>query len=85
MELSRQHRTFLLWKQGLGSVVLNFGINVAISWTVFRKHEELTLWGETGVGIDLLATGFLLPFLTCLILSRVVVSQVRNGKLATCR
>ena len=33
------------------------------------------------MGVDLLATGFLLPFFTCIIVSRLTRGQVESGKL----
>jgi hypothetical protein len=56
-------------------------INGVIAWAILRAHAEIPLWGEASVGVDLLATGFLLPLLTCLIVSRLIASQVRGGKL----
>jgi hypothetical protein len=53
-----------------------------IAWLLFRTATSVPLWGESGMGIDLLATAFLLPFLTCLIVSRLVGGQVRSGKLS---
>ena len=60
--------------------VFNFALNGAIAWALFRSAEEVPLWGESSVGVDLLATAFLLPFLTCLIVSAIVARHVRDGK-----
>lgn len=80
MQLSEQHRRFLLVDQGVGPTVFNFLINGLIVWALFREAENVPLWGEQSVGVDLLATGFILPFLTCVIVSALVSRQVKSGK-----
>jgi len=75
-------RPISLWRQAVEASVLNFLINAAISWLVFHNTNMLTVWGVGGIGVDLLATGFLLPFLTCLIVSNIIAGQVRSGKIA---
>ncbi len=81
MELSDRHRHFLRIDQGLIPALINVVLNGVIAWAILRAHAEVPLWGDPSVGVDLLATGFLLPLLTCLIVSRIVVGQVRSGKL----
>ncbi len=81
MELSDRHRHFLRIDQSLVPALFNVVINAVIAWAILRAHAEVPLWGEPSVGVDLLATGFLLPLLTCLIVSRLIAGQVRSGKL----
>ena len=80
MELSKQHRRFLLIEQGAVPTAFNFVINGFIAWALFRSAAAVPLWGESSVGVDLLITAFLLPFLTCVIVSALVARQVRSGK-----
>jgi hypothetical protein len=80
MALSERHRRFLLIEQGAVPTVFNFALNGAIAWALFRSAAAVPLWGESSVGVDLLATAFLLPFLTCLIVSAIVARHVRDGK-----
>ena len=80
MQLSEQHRRFLLVDQGVGPTVFNFLLNGLIAWALFRQADTVPLWGQQSVGVDLLATGFILPFLTCIIVSALVSRQVRSGK-----
>ncbi len=82
MAFSTEHRRFLLVHQAAVPAVFNLVLNAAIAWALMRGHAELELWGEAGVGPDLLITGFLLPFLTCLIVSRLVAKQVVRGDVA---
>ena len=81
MNLSDRHRHLLHFEQGLFAGLINIVINGAIAWLILRSYAEIPLWGETSMGVDLLATGFLLPFFTCMIVSRLIRSQVRKGKL----
>jgi hypothetical protein len=81
MELSDRHRHFLRIEQGVVPTIFNVLINGVIAWAILRAHVRVPLWGEPSVGVDLLATGFLLPFLTCVIVSRLIGGQVRSGKL----
>jgi hypothetical protein len=80
MTLSERHQRFLFIEQGAVPTVFNFALNGAIAWALFRSVEAVPLWGESSVGVDLLATAFLLPFLTCLIVSAIVARHVRDGK-----
>jgi hypothetical protein len=80
MGLSDRHRRFLLVEQGLGPAVFNCAINGAIVWALFRSAVDVPIWGAQSVGVDLLATAFILPLLTCVIVSALVGRQVRSGK-----
>jgi hypothetical protein len=78
--LSDRHRRFLIIEQGAIPSLFNLVINGVIAWALFRSVAAVPLWGESSVGVDLLATAFLLPFLTCLIVSGLVARHVRSGK-----
>jgi hypothetical protein len=80
MELSDRHRRFLLIEQGAIPTVFNFVLNGFIAWALFRSAAAVPLWGESSLGVDLLVTAFLLPFLTCVIVSSLVARHVRSGK-----
>ena len=81
MHLSDRHRSFLIIEQSVFAGIINLVINAVIAWLLMRSLIEVPLWGETSMGVDLLATGFILPFATCLIVSRLTRSQVESGKL----
>jgi hypothetical protein len=81
MDLSDRHLHFLRIEQGLISGIINVVINGAIAWALLRSYSEIPLWGETSMGVDLLATAFLLPFISCLIVSRIIRGHVEHGKL----
>ena len=80
MQLSPQHRRFLVVDQGAIPTVFNLVLNGLIAWALFRSANAVPLWGESSAGVDLMATGFLLPFLTCVIVSALVGRHVRSGK-----
>jgi hypothetical protein len=81
LPLSEDQRRWLLVHQSLIPGLINLVINAAIAWGLMHQHAQLSLWGEAAVGPDILITGFLLPFIICLINSRVIPTGVRNGKI----
>jgi len=81
MHLSDRHRSFLIIEQSVFAGIINVVINAAIVWLLMRSLTEIPLWGETSMGVDLLATGFFLPFFTCMIVSKLTRGQVQSGKL----
>jgi hypothetical protein len=83
--LSAEHRKFLIIDQGVVPTVFNLLLNGLIAWALFRSAEAVPLWGESSIAVDLLATAFLLPFLTCLIVSALVGRHVRHGKVEPLR
>jgi hypothetical protein len=80
VELENRHRRYL-FEQGLGAVVVNIVINAAIAWLLFRSLQVVSLWGPQSIAIDTLATCVILPFLTCLIVTRMVKREVSRGRL----
>lgn len=77
--LSDEHRRFLWLEQGLIPALFNFVINGGLAWLLVGELVLLPLWGEPSIGADLLATGFLLPFLTCAIVTVLVRRKVQAG------
>lgn len=82
MGLSDEHRRYLLIEQAAIPTVFNFVLNGFIAWALFRSAVAVPLWGESSVAVDLLATAFMLPFLTCVIVSALVGRQVGSGKVS---
>ncbi len=79
--LAPAHRTFLIRDQIVGAAVVNLLINAAIGWAMFRTLAVVPLWGEWSVAADIIGTAFMLPLLTCVIVSAITARQVRRGKL----
>ncbi len=81
MELSNRHRRFLLIDQGAVSTLINLVINVLLTWLVNRSSSVIPLWGPKGIFRDLLASGFMLPLISCFIIGPIIARKVRSGKL----
>jgi len=77
--VSSRHRRYLLLDQGVGAGVVNLLLNAAIAWLLFRGMTAVPMWGQQSIGGDTIGTAFVLPFLSTLIASAVVRSQVRAG------
>jgi hypothetical protein len=81
VELAAAHRTYALRDQGVGAAIVNFLINGAIAWLMFRSLAAVPLWGQQSIAGDTIGTGFFLPFMTCLIVTPLTLRQVRSGTL----
>jgi len=80
MDLSEKHRSWLIREQVIAPAVINFVLNAGIAWLIFRGRGVVPLWGEGGIAQDAIATLFLLPSLTCLIVTPLVRRAVGAGK-----
>src|SRR3989442_10785557 len=49
---------------------------------MFRGADVVPLWGQQSIAGDTIGTSVILPFLTCLIATRLVRGHVRSGKVA---
>lgn len=76
---SSARRHFVATQQVVPALI-NALINGAIAWAMHRGTSALALWGDGGYAVDLLATGFLLPAITWLILHPLLRRQARAGK-----
>jgi hypothetical protein len=81
MQLSAELRRFLALHQALVPAAINFLLNGAIAWALFRELEHVPLWGgQSNIGSDTLITCFLLPAITCLIVTPLVRAQAKKGQ-----
>jgi hypothetical protein len=80
--MSPAHRRYLFLEQGVGAAVVNLLINAGIAALLFRGHAIVPLWGQQSIAGDTIGTTFLLPLLTCLIVTPLARRQVRAGRLA---
>ncbi len=80
--MSRAHRRYVFLEQGVGAAGFNFLLNAAIAWLMFRGADVVPLWGQQSIAGDTIGTSIILPFLTCLIATRLVRGHVRSGKVA---
>ena len=79
--MSPTHGRYLLLEQGVGAGVVNFGINAAIAWSMFRGAESVPLWGQQSIMGDTIGTCVMLPLLTSLIVTKVARGQMRAGRM----
>lgn len=82
MNLSEEHRRFLLFEQCAIPTAINLVINGLIAWLINRSVATVPIWGGGSVSLDLLATSFLLPFIVCLAVSPGVKKKVKSGDLS---
>jgi hypothetical protein len=78
--ISEAHRSYLIREQVMTPVLMNVALNGIIAWLIFRARPIIPVWGEGGLVLDTIATLFLLPFLTCLIVTPLVRRGVARGK-----
>jgi hypothetical protein len=71
----------VLLDNGVSAAFLNAGINGAIAWAVFHRTTVVPLWGQMGIAADTIATSLLLPFITCLVVTRLTAWHLRAGRL----
>lgn len=80
--LRPEHRRFLLLEQGLGAALFNLLLNGGIAWLMVRSLRTVPTWGgDLSIAGDTIATAFLLPFITCLVVTRLARAQVEKGRL----
>ncbi len=82
MNLSQEHRRFLLIEQCAIPTMINLLVNGLIAWLMNFSIENVPIWGGSSVSLDLLATSFLLPFILCLAVSPSIKKKVKSGKLS---
>lgn len=68
--------------QALSNAFFNTIINGPIAWALTKENLVLPLWGAPGIAVDLVATGFLLPFIVALIVIPLNRREVRKEKFA---
>ena len=74
-------RQYLLVEQGIGAAIFNFVLNGAIAWLVFRAQPVVPLWGQQSIAGDTVATCFMLPLITALIVTALARGRLGSGKL----
>lgn len=83
LNMSKSRRHFLIVDQCIVSGAINFVLNAAFAWYLFRAMAQVPMTGGSqNVLGDVIGTFFLLPLAVCLIVTPLVRRQVRSGKLA---
>jgi hypothetical protein len=78
--MSDEHRHYLVFEQGVGGGIVNLVLNGIIAWALFRHLVAVPLWGQESIAGDTFATCFLLPFITCLIVTGLARREVARGR-----
>ncbi|HEU4429762.1 MAG TPA: hypothetical protein VFT98_13455 [Myxococcota bacterium] len=73
---------FLFVDQSLVPFGINFVLNGAIAYAINRNASSIPFAGQASIVGDTVITSFLLPFLTCLIVTGLIHKQIAGGKLA---
>src|SRR5262249_54075430 len=80
--MSPAHRRFLVLEQGVGAAIFNFVLNAGIACLLFHHLDTAPIRGQQGVVGDTVAPRVTVPFLACLIVTRIVRRRIRQGALA---
>lgn len=78
--MSAGYRKYLLGQAVVGAVI-NFVLNGAIGWMLYRHLPRTPLYGEQSIAGDIVVTSLLLPLLVCLIVTPLVRREVQRGRL----
>ena len=85
--LSWPHRRWLILNALLGTAVVNMVLTSGIAWLSASSEKRVPLWPslpgmKPSTVTDTVGTFFVLPFLTCLIVTTIVRRDQRAGRLA---
>jgi hypothetical protein len=85
-EVPARHRRWLFWNALVGAAIINLLLNAGIAWLSVRSEEVVPLWAVPVVDrpstvTDTIGTFFLLPLITCLVITTVAWHDVRSGRL----
>lgn len=80
MKWSREMVKYLLIGQAIIPFFINVAVNVVIGTLTFWGQDSVQTWTwDKGAAADSIGTCFFLPFITCLIATPIVRSQLKNG------
>jgi hypothetical protein len=80
MDLSSRQLQYLLVGHGCVPFAINFALNGATGWLMFRGVDPVPTWGiASSAGPDLIGTCFFLPAITSLIVTPIVRRHARSG------
>jgi hypothetical protein len=85
--LTAEHRRWLLINAVIIAAILNGILNALIAWGTGAPEEHIPLFAAPLVGgpstiVDTVATLFILPFLTTLLITTAAWHELREGKIA---
>jgi hypothetical protein len=77
-ERMNELRKFLLVQMTVGLAV-NISLNAGFGYYLFKGIDPVPLWGNPGIALDTLATAFLLPWLTVVIVAPFASIEKKKG------
>jgi len=81
MALSSYHWRFLAIQESAVPALINFVFNGTIAWWLFRSATFVPFSGPSSIAGDTLVTSFLLPLLSCLVITWLIQRGVEHGEL----
>lgn len=69
-----------IYRESLINGTCNALINGYIAWLLVKEKPSLTMWGDHGFGLDIVATAFLLLFIVSLIIIPLNQKKFLKGK-----
>ena len=79
MKWPREVIKYLLIGQAVVPFFINIAVNMVIGTLTFRGQDSVETWTQNkGAAADSIGTCFFLPFITCLIATPIVRSQLKN-------
>lgn len=78
--VSPAQRRYLLVEQGVGGAIVNAIINAGFGWLFFHHLAFVPLQGDLSIAGDTVVTGFLVAFITTLIVTALARREVRVGR-----
>jgi hypothetical protein len=79
--MNRNHYKFLIIEQIILAFIINYIINAAIGFVVYRGISSLPLWGMKSIVGDSIIMTFLLTIIVCYVVTLTTHSKVRGGHL----
>ena len=85
--LPAAHRRWIFVKALLATAVFNLILNEATAWIGVQGQDEVQLWGaplvETSIFWNMLGTLFLLPLITCVLVTTAIRRDIIVGSLSS--
>ena len=80
------HRRWILYNAILVTALMNLVLNGAITWLMVRGQHRVPLWtvplpGQPNIITDTIGTFFMLPLITCLLITTAIRHEMRAGRL----
>lgn len=79
--LSKHHKRYIINHFVIVSAVINALVNLSIGLAIFAGQDRITMWGEPSLGGDIIATVFLLTWITTVLVHWGVGLALTYGRI----